>query len=359
MGGKIKDNGGAEPLITWWTSYLRSYSLMGNRTSRLSALWETRPSQKEESAQPDCGGSECLAQPHGVQQSSLNPGAQPWLSAARRGATLYVDAVSDPAAGDSVGLVQVARRRYRKRGCRGHGALERRKRSRPRLVAAVGTGQRVGTRRGGSESRLCDILVAIQAQGTAIEALAASVGRLAGSVHAQQRRREDSPPQRESGMESQPDEQVVGYISQQLVQVQCSAQQTADAQKQTADAQRQSEQRLNECVAELRAIRNELLGHSTARQQLEKQLESQYSQLDALQQTVGAIKLRARDAVSAVGSTPPPLPVSKCADFMRFLEQNFDKEWKEEELKGIAHLWYNEHKLGHCIICNPSFRQKV
>lgn len=44
---------------------------------------------------------------------------------------------------------------------------------------------------------------------------------------------------------------------------------------------------------------------------------------------------------------------------MSFLEQNFDKEWKEEELKDIAHLWYNEHKLGHCIICNPSFRQKV
>lgn len=258
-------------------------------------------SRGEASAQPSCcSRSEGSAPPTGVQTSSLDPTATPWLSAATRGAHNYNRTVSDPAAGDSLaGLVQVARRRHRKRGSRGRGALARRKRDRPRLVAAADVGQRAAQRRSSSDSRLCDILVAIQAQGAAIESLAASVGRLAGAVHAQQRRRADSPPQRESGVEnSQPpiSQELVEHISQQLVQVQHSVQQTAEAQQ-------RSQQRVDRFEVELRATRNDVLELGLSRQQVSQQVSTLERQLDALQQSVGATRLDRSRAltVNAIG----------------------------------------------------------
>lgn len=289
----------------------------------------TRWSRQSEPAQPSCSGSECLAPSDDAQHSTLDPAAAPWLSAAQRGATAYAVSSSVPNQTCS-GSAQVARRRHRKRGSRGRGALSRRKQDRPRLVAAVGVEQRAAQRRSSSDSRLCDILVAIQTQGAAIESLAASVGRLAGAVHAQQRRRADSPTQRESGVDAQPDaqpdKQLVEHISQQLVQVQCLA-------KQTAEAQQRSQQTADTCAAELMAFHTKMIGHSTARQQIAQQMEVLDSRVDAVSQQLGVLMLERSERSQQVNVIQP-------AD-------SADRQWRESTDDSILELHQSRYGLSH------------
>lgn len=93
-----------------------------------------------EPAQYFCSRNSTQQQPQKQQRGSLNYAAEPYVTVAQR------SAVSSP-----VSAVQ-ARRKHRKRGCRGHGALERRRQNRPHRIAAVvqESGQRAGTRRSGS-----------------------------------------------------------------------------------------------------------------------------------------------------------------------------------------------------------------
>jgi len=79
--------------------------------------------------------------------------------------------------------------------------------------------QRVGTRRGSTDDRLDRVVATIEAQGAAVRSLAASVGRLAGAVHSQHRRRADSPPQGETGVDSQAHQQIA-QMQQQMDAVQ-------------------------------------------------------------------------------------------------------------------------------------------
>lgn len=297
----------------------------------------TRPCMQpfQESAQ-HCGGSECLA-PRRVRHSALDPSAAPWLSAARSGATAYSDSVSGPVqAQRSAGSVQVSRRRYRKRGSRGRGALERRKRDRPRLIAAVGTGQRAGTRRSSSDSRLCDILVAVQTQGEAIQSLAASVGRLAGAVHAQQRRRADSPPQRESGVDAQPDQQLIEHVSQQLVQMQCSVQQVQQQTQQTSEVQQRMQEQQQRCDAQLQELRGSVIGLDTDRQQVAQEMAQLDRRLDVLTQTVGARLADMSGRVNTVRADDGSC--SRC------------EEWRESTDDSIVELQQSRLGLQHRVI---------
>jgi len=274
----------------------------------------------EESAQPDCGGS-------GSSVSSLNPGATPWLDAATRGANVYSTSVSDPAAGISVGSVQVARRRHRKRGSRGRGALSRRRQDRPRLVAAVGAGQHAAQRRSSSDSRLCDILMAIQTQGAAVESLAASVGRLAGAVHAQQRRRADSPPQRESGVDAQPDQQLIEHVSQQLVQMQCSVQQVQQQTQQTSEVQQRMQEQQQCCEAQLQELRGSVLELHTGRQQIAQQMVALDNRVDTVSQQLGVLMLERSERNQQVNVVQT---ASTCGCM--------DREWRESTDDSIVEL---------------------
>ena len=93
-----------------------------------------------EPAQYFCSRNSTQQQPQKQQRGSLNYAAEPYVTVAQR------SAVSSPV------LAVQARRKHRKRGCRGHGALERRRQNRPCRIAAVvqESGQRAGTRRSSS-----------------------------------------------------------------------------------------------------------------------------------------------------------------------------------------------------------------
>jgi len=175
---------------------------MGNRLISLPLA-----RQCQESAQPGCSGHRGSIPRGGTVPapvSQLDPAATPWLSAAVRGAAIYSDSISDSGQAASGRSAQVARRRHRKRGCRGHGALERRRQQRQQVIAAVIPGQRVGTRRSSPGQQHVDVMAAVQTQQQAIAAMAASVDKLAKAVshfvYQQRHVRADSHAQSEAGV---------------------------------------------------------------------------------------------------------------------------------------------------------------
>jgi septal ring factor EnvC (AmiA/AmiB activator) len=118
--------------------------------------------------------------------------------------------------------------------------------------------------------------------------------------------------------DAQPDKQLVEHISQQLVQVQCLA-------KQTAEAQQRSQQRLDTCAAELKAFHNQLLGHSTARQQIFKHVEALDDTVDAVSQQLGVLMLERSERSQQVNVIQPA-------------DSAADRQWRESTDDSILEL---------------------
>jgi hypothetical protein len=124
--------------------------------------------------------------------------AQPWLQAAKRGDRHQQDTSSSSAA-DHLGCSPSAQGHKRKRGCRGHGAQQRRAQQRSQQAAAS-QGQRAAGRRSDPED-LNSIAAAIRAQCEAVTAMTTAVQQLAKQVSnflfAQRQPHQQRQPQRQ------------------------------------------------------------------------------------------------------------------------------------------------------------------